>query len=132
LTAGGIFAIVRHVELALSWSITMGTMIGEVLSSDVTARIIADHLYTPVFMDDKLYIPCGDVNMIAHLMIRLGVSAYIYNDVRIGAGARDYLSVTVPVLTTWKHMYAGKRGRKPNIALYVIDSNGFIQEVIRP
>jgi hypothetical protein len=110
----------------------MGTMIGEVLSSDVTARIIADHLYTPVFMDDKLYIPCDDINMIAHLMIRLGVSAYIYNDVRIGAGARDYLSVTLPIYESWKKRYAGKRGRKPNIALYVIDSNGFIQEVIRP
>jgi hypothetical protein len=113
----------------------MGTMIGDVLSSDVTARIIADHLYTPVFMDGgmvPLYIPCGDPVLIAKLMIRLGVSAYVYSDVRIGALRKDYLSITLPVLEYWRDIYNGKRGRKPNIALYVIDSNGIIQEIIRP
>lgn len=110
-------------------------MIGTILSSDVTARIIADHIYQPVLMDTgdvPLYIPCGDVEMIANLMIRLGISAYIYNDVKIGNAGRDYLSITVPVLESWKKRYSGKRGRKPNIALYVIDSNGIILEEIRP
>lgn len=106
-------------------------MIGTQLSHDITARVIANHDRLPVLMDeDGLYVQC-DPKQMALLLARMNCSAYIYADAMF-AMDRDYLSVTLPVYETWRDMFKGRRGRKPNIALYVIDNNGIIQEIIKP
>lgn len=110
-------------------------MIGTLLSMDVTMRIATNHDRQVILTDSgdlPLYIVCEDGEMIANLLLRLNCSAYIYNDIRIGYREYDYLHITVPVLEAWQKRYAGKRGRKPAIALYVIDADGKILEAIRP
>ena len=108
--------------------------IGDTLPYSVNAQIRTDYNRCLMFTvnGDFPFSVSADSESIANMMVRMGIDAYIYNDITIGATSRNYLSVTVPVLETWKKAYSGKRGRKPNITLYVINSDGIIVDKVTP
>lgn len=83
----------------------------------------------------RFYVSLAD-EYIAAMLVRMNTSAYVYNTlptVRYGNTNITPDTLADVVQESFNQMYKGKRGRKPNIAFYVIDGNdGTVIRVVTP
>jgi hypothetical protein len=87
------------------------------------------------YNDNPFYVSIAD-EYIAAMIIRMNTSAYMYASdkvVQCGNYCLSADSIADRVQECFTKMYAGKRGRKPNIAFYIADGNtGEILREVRP
>jgi hypothetical protein len=93
-----------------------------------------------VFLQDRY---AGDTSFyltlapdyIAAMLIRLGKSAYMSNGRQTQHGKYVLNAATIAdeIEKTFEKMFAGKKGRRPNVAFYVVDcETGEILRTVKP
>ncbi len=120
----------------------MNYTVGEKLPHNVTSVEVSVDSRGRVTMADyyahnmpRFYVSLAD-EYIAAMLLRMNTSAYVYNSLPVVKYGNTNITpdtLADVVQESFNKMYKGKRGRKPNIAFYVIDGNtGEILRVVAP
>ena len=76
--------------------------------------------------DDHFYVTVGSGDTICNMLEAFKLNARIYHD-------DQYLDLVVRECTEyWQNKYNGKKGRRPNVRIEVINDDGIILYTVKP